>query len=278
MKRQKILKLGQKIIDTEIRALKQVRRRLGKEFIQTIRLIQGCRGKIVVTGMGKSGIIGRKIAGTMSSTGTTAVFLHPGEAIHGDLGLVTKGDIILAISNSGESDEILRILPAVKKIGARIVALTSSSESTLARASDVVISTGPVQEADDFGLVPSSSTTCALVLGDALALTLLALSSFDQRDYALYHPGGNLGKRLMLKVRDVMQTGKQIPVTEETVCFPEALKVINEKNLGFTLVVNNKQQLVGIITDGDVRRLLLRHGENLSCLQVKDIMTKNPKT
>ncbi|MCM8757395.1 MAG: CBS domain-containing protein, partial [Candidatus Omnitrophica bacterium] len=170
------------------------------------------------------------------------------------------------------------ILPAVKKIGARIVALTSSSESTLARASDVVISTGPVQEADDFGLVPSSSTTCALVLGDALALTLLALSSFDQRDYALYHPGGNLGKRLMLKVRDVMQTGKQIPVTEETVCFPEALKVINEKNLGFTLVVNNKQQLVGIITDGDVRRLLLRHGENLSCLQVKDIMTKNPKT
>ncbi|HOL66809.1 MAG TPA: KpsF/GutQ family sugar-phosphate isomerase [bacterium] len=278
MKSQKILELGRRVIDAEVLALKRVRQRLGKEFVRAVRLIQRCQGKIVVTGIGKSGIIARKIAGTMASTGTTAVFLHPGEAVHGDLGLVSKQDVVLAISNSGESDELLRILPCLKKIGASIVSLTSSPESALGRSSDLVISTGEIQEADILGLVPSSSTTCALVVGDALALTLLALSGFGRRDYAFYHPGGNLGRRLMLKVKDVMQTGSRIPLVKEEASFMEAVRAINRKNLGFTLVVNTAGQLTGIITDGDVRRLLLAHHDRLKFLKACQVMTKNPKT
>lgn len=278
MKTEKVLLLGRRVIDIELRSLKQIRERLDKSFVSAVNVMLNCRGKIVVTGMGKSGIIGRKIAGTMASIGRAAIFLHPGEAIHGDLGLVSKGDVILAISNSGESDELLRIIPSFKKIGAYIIAVTSSANSTLGQVSDLVIATGQIQEADVLGLVPSSSTTCALVIGDALALTLLAVSDFDRRDYAFYHPGGNLGKRLMLRVKDVMQTGKQIPLVRENAPLLAAIEAINNKNLGFTLVVNEKGQLRGIITDGDVRRLVLRYKEKLQNLKAGEVMTKNPKT
>ncbi len=278
MKTEKILLLGRRVIDIELRSLKQIRERLDKSFVSAVNVMLNCRGKIVVTGMGKSGIIGRKIAGTMASIGRAAIFLHPGEAIHGDLGLVSKGDVILAISNSGESDELLRIIPSFKKIGAYIIAVTSSANSTLGQVSDLVIATGQIQEADVLGLVPSSSTTCALVIGDALALTLLAVSDFDRQDYAFYHPGGNLGKRLMLRVKDVMQTGKQVPLIKENAPLLAAIEAINNKNLGFTLVVNEKGQLSGIITDGDVRRLVLRYKEKLQNLKAGEVMTRNPKT
>jgi len=277
MDKEKILQHAKKVIEIETKNLTKIKSTLGDDFIKAIEMLLNCKGKVVITGMGKSGIIGKKIAATFSSIGVSSTSLHPGEAIHGDLGLVSKDDIIIAISNSGETEELLRIIPLIKKIGAKIISLTSSKKSTLGIYSDVVIETGEIEEADTFGIIPSSSTTCALVLGDALALTVMALKGVQKHDFAFFHPGGNLGKRLMLKVKDVMQTGEKIPVVDINASMIDVVKEINEKNLGFTLVVDRTGELKGIITDGDLRRLLARKTD-ITKANIKECMTPNPRT
>lgn len=271
----KILEEARRVIDIEIESIIGIRKCLGSEFVRAIKMLMCCSGKIIVTGIGKSGIVGRKISATLASTGTPSTFLHPGEAIHGDLGMVSKNDIVLAISNSGETNEIVRIIPSLKKIGTPIISITSEPKSSLGLQSTVVLSTGTVKEADPFSLIPSSSTTAALVLGDAIAITLLTIKGFQKEDYAFYHPGGNLGRRLMLKVKDVMQTGSKIPVVRMDSSMEKVITEINSKNLGFTLVVDQGQKVVGIITDGDLRRLLVEKRDIFS-MKALECMTHNP--
>ncbi|HOK79910.1 MAG TPA: KpsF/GutQ family sugar-phosphate isomerase [bacterium] len=271
----KILMAAKRVIDIEVANLLKAKKHLGSEFVKAIRMLASCKGKVIVTGIGKSGIIGRKISATLASTGTPSTFLHPGEAIHGDLGVVGRSDVVIAISNSGETDEILKIVPSLKKIGTPIISITSDSRSSLGLQSNIVLNTGTIQEADPFSLIPSSSTTTALVLGDAIAITLLSIKGFQKQDYAFYHPGGNLGRRLMLKVKDVMQTGEKIPVVNSDSSMEEAITEINRKNLGFTLVIDKKERVVGIITDGDIRRLLAKK-KNVFGFKTSECMTHNP--
>lgn len=277
MNKQDLLRYAREVIDIECKNLRNIRNRLGKEFIKAVDTISTCKGKVILTGMGKSGIICRKIAGTFSSLGIPSIFLHPGDAVHGDLGTIGKDDIIMVISNSGETEEILRIIPSIKKIGAYVIALTCSKNSSLGRYSDIVIETGEIKEADIFGLIPSSSTTCALVLGDAMALSLMRIKKIKKQDFAFFHPAGNLGKRLMLKVKDVMHKGKEIPSVKIGTKMPEVLKEITEKNLGFTLVYDRNRKVTGIITDGDIRRLLHKKTD-IGNVKAEECMTKNPKT
>ncbi len=277
MDRKKIIEEGKKIIEIEYQNVARIKENIDEEFSKAVELIYNSKGKIIITGIGKSGIIGKKICGTFSSIGIAATFLHPAEAIHGDMGIVSKDDIVIVISNSGETEEIVKILPSIKKVGAKIISITSNKNSRIGVYSDVVIETGEIQEADPFGIIPSSSTTCALVIGDALSLTIMKLKNLCKEDFAFYHPGGNLGKRLMLKVKDVMQTGEKIPIVKDTALLLDAIEEINKKNLGFTLVVDSNSKLKGIITDGDLRRLLLKKHDIKNC-SVYDCMTTNPKT
>ncbi|MCM8776810.1 MAG: KpsF/GutQ family sugar-phosphate isomerase [Candidatus Omnitrophica bacterium] len=277
MNKETLLNYAKKVIDTECHNLKNIRNRLGKEFIKALDIICHCKGKVILTGMGKSGIICRKIAGTFSSLGIPSVFLHPGDAVHGDLGTVSKDDIVMVVSNSGETEEILRIIPSIKKIGASIISLTCSKDSSLGRYSNIVIEMGDIKEADVFGMIPSSSTTCALVLGDAIALSLMRIRGVKKQDFAFFHPAGNLGKRLMLKVKDVMHTGKEIPSVRKDATIPEVVREITEKNLGFTLVSDKNGRVAGIITDGDIRRLLHKKTD-IYKVTAEDCMTENPKT
>ncbi|MCM8765019.1 MAG: KpsF/GutQ family sugar-phosphate isomerase [Candidatus Omnitrophica bacterium] len=271
----RILKHAKRVIDIEVENILNARKHLGSEFIKAIEILISCRGKVIVTGVGKSGIIGRKISATFASTGTPSTFLHPGDAVHGDLGMVSKNDVVVAISNSGETDEIVRIIPVLKKIGVPIISITSGPESSLGMQSTVVLSTGQIREADPFSLIPSSSTTTALVLGDAIAIVLLSVKGFQKEDYAFFHPGGNLGRRLMLKVKDVMQTGNKIPVVSYDSPMEKVISEINKKNLGFTLIVNSENKIAGIITDGDLRRLLAKK-KNIFNLKAYECMTPNP--
>jgi len=277
MSKKEIIESGKKVIEIECENLNRVKENLGESFAKAVEKFKNCKGKVIVTGMGKSGIIGRKIVGTLASIGMPSIFLHPGDAVHGDLGVVSKDDIVLLISNSGETDELIRIVPSIKKIGAEIISITATKNSTLGQYSNIVIETGEIKEADTFGIIPSSSTTTALVIGDALALTLMNIKNVQKQDFAFFHPGGNLGRRLMLRVKDIMQTGNNIPIVFEDAPLIEGIKEINRKNLGFTLAVDRNRKLKGIITDGDIRRLIAKE-ENLENLKVKDVMTKNPKT
>ena len=277
MSKKEIIESGKKVIEIECENLNRVKENLGESFARAVEEFKNCKGKVIVTGMGKSGIIGRKIVGTLASIGIPSIFLHPGDAVHGDLGVVSKNDIVLLISNSGETDELIRIVPSIKKIGAEIISITATKNSTLGQYSDIVIETGEIKEADTFGIIPSSSTTTALVIGDALALTLMNIKNVQKQDFAFFHPGGNLGRRLMLRVKDIMQTGNNIPIVFEDEFLIDGIKEINRKNLGFTLAVDRNRKLKGIITDGDIRRLIAK-GKVLENLKVKDVMTKNPKT
>lgn len=277
MSKKEIIESGKKIIEIECENLNRVKENLGESFAEAVEEFKNCKGKVIVTGMGKSGIIGRKIVGTLASIGVSSIFLHPGDAVHGDLGVVSKNDIVLLISNSGETDELIRIVPSIKKIGAKIISITATKNSTLGQYSDIAIETGEIKEADTFGIIPSSSTTTALVIGDALALTLMNIKNVQKQDFAFFHPGGNLGRRLMLRVKDIMQTGNNLPIVFEDKFLIDGIKEINRKNLGFTLAVDRNRKLKGIITDGDIRRLIAK-GKVLENLKVKDVMTKNPKT
>jgi arabinose-5-phosphate isomerase len=251
--------------------------RIDNNFSEMVELIFNSTGRVIVGGIGKSGIIGRKIVATLNSTGTRSLFLHPVEAMHGDLGMVSKEDIFLALSNSGETDELNIVLSTIQKIGCKIIAFTGNKNSTLAKNSDIIINVGVEKEACPMGLAPTASTTALLAMGDALAVVLINKRGFKQSDYKKFHPGGTLGQRLSVNVADIMITGNSIPIVDEDTRMEESIQIINEFGLGTTLVQGEKNKLTGIITDGDVRRCV-GIKKNILDLPAKDVMTKNPRT
>jgi arabinose-5-phosphate isomerase len=263
----------------EAEAIRSLIPRLDENFAAAVDKIINCKGRIVVTGMGKSGLIGKKIAATLSSTGTPSFFLHPAEGIHGDLGMITSDDIVLAISNSGETSEVLSILPSVRRIGASVIVLCGQEKSTLGQNADIYLDASVTKEACPLGLAPTASTTATLALGDALAVALLSMRKFTEEDFALFHPGGSLGKKLLLTVEDVMRTGADIPMITADKTVKEALFVITDKGLGATLVVADLEnaKIIGLVTDGDIRRSL-EHGHEFLDKPVSELMTKKPRT
>ena len=274
------LQLAQETFEIEAEAVLALRGKLGDSFIAAHKLlfdVLANNGRVVVTGMGKSGHIGGKIASTLASTGTPAFFMHPGEASHGDLGMITKDDVVIAISNSGESDEILKILPQLKRRGTPIVAITGKPNSTLALAATVHLDAGVEREACPLNLAPTASTTATLALGDALAVTLLDARGFGEEDYAMHHPGGSLGRRLLVHVSDVMVTGERLPKVPSDALLPQAFMEMSRKGLGMTAVVDADDKLLGVFSDGDLRRALETH-DNFRETRVVDVMTKTPKT
>lgn len=272
-----ILELAKKALMVESRAVAALAGRIGDEFLQAVDLIHRCQGRVVITGMGKSGLIGKKIASTFASIGTPALFLHPAEGIHGDLGMVTRGDLLLGISNSGETEEVLRLLPAIKRFRVPLIGITGNLSSTLARESDIVLDVGVEEEACPLGLVPTASTTATLAMGDALAVALLQKKGLRKEDFALFHPGGSLGKRLLLKVKDLMHTGKEVPRVTREAPLKDVIYEISSKGLGVTSVVDEEGIVQGIVTDGDLRRLMERETD-LFHKTAQEIMTVNPKT
>jgi len=253
---QDIQALALAVIQTEMQAVAGLAARIDEQFVSACRLLLACKGRVVVTGMGKSGHIAGKIAATLASTGTPAFFVHPGEASHGDLGMITRQDVVLALSNSGETEEILTILPIIKRLGVPLIALTGNPESALARFASVHINVAVEHEACPLGLAPTASTTAALVMGDALAVSLLETKGFTRDDFALSHPGGSLGKRLLLQVNDIMHRGSEVPVVTDSVLVSDALLEMTGKKLGMTAVVDGEGRVAGIFTDGDLRRML----------------------
>jgi arabinose-5-phosphate isomerase len=277
MKSDVIIKRAADVLRIEANALLAMIDRLDHNFVRAVELMGACRGKIVVTGLGKSGVICQKIAATLASTGTPSFFLHSGDAVHGDLGMVREDDLILAVSNSGETDEILKLLPHFKRHGIKLLVITGNPNSTLAKAGDVVLDVRVTEEASTLGPAPTASTTAALAMGDALAVVLLEEKGFKEEDFALRHPGGTLGRRLLLRVADLMYRGAQLPVVQQKTLVRDALFEITSKRLGVTGVTDAEGKLVGIITDGDLRRGLERKGQILE-LTAEEIMTREPKT
>jgi arabinose-5-phosphate isomerase len=271
------IQLGRDVVQLEADALTALARRMGAGFARACTLILAARGRVIVTGMGKSGHIGSKIAATLASTGTPAFFVHPGEASHGDLGMITPEDVVLAISNSGETGEILTILPIIKRMGVKLLALTGGLESSLARQADAVLDAGVEKEACPHNLAPTASTTAALAVGDALAVTLLKSRGFTPEDFARSHPAGSLGRRLLIYVSDIMHTGDRIPQVTEAATLREALLEMTGKGLGMTAVTDGTGRLLGVLTDGDLRRLLQR-GVDVYAVKITDVMTRDPKT
>ncbi|HTA76592.1 MAG TPA: KpsF/GutQ family sugar-phosphate isomerase [bacterium] len=267
---------AKRVLKIEAQGLLQLAKKTGKTFDQAVKLILKSSGRVVVTGMGKSGLVGHKISATLSSTGTPSLFLSPAEALHGDMGRVTKGDVILALSNSGETDELKSLLPHLKRMGCKIILITGNLSSNLAKLGDVVIDAGVSKEACPLNLSPTASTTAALGLGDALAIALLEEHGFTERDFALFHPGGDLGRRLHLKVADIMRKGSQIPQVKLSASFETIVKQINAKKLGCTLVVESNQ-LKGIIVDGDLRRAMLKNSD-IHKWNAKNLSTPKPAT
>ncbi|HEY9686758.1 MAG TPA: KpsF/GutQ family sugar-phosphate isomerase [Coleofasciculaceae cyanobacterium] len=264
------------IIDIEIEALEDLKSQMDAHFIKAIQLIEACEGRVIITGMGKSGLIGKKIAATMSSTGTPAYFLHPAEGSHGDLGMVMKHDVVIAISNSGETPEILGILPLVKRFGVPLIAMTGKPDSMLARQSDAVLNIAVRQEACPLGLAPTASTTATLALGDALAVVLLERRGFSADDFAMFHPAGSLGKRLLLRAGDVMHTGDDLPIIPIETPFLDALAEVSRKKLGMGIIVDAQGCMQGVLTDGDIRRGLTRFPDPRTIV-LTDMMTRSPK-
>ena len=272
-----IIEKAKEVIRKEAEAILNLEKKINSEFQKAVELILKCRGRVIVTGIGKSGIIGKKIAATLNSTGTAALFLHPVEGLHGDLGLVRRDDVVIAITKSGETEELQQLFPLFKRLGVPIISLTGSPGSQTAEKSDIVLDVSVEEEACPNNLVPTSSTTAALVMGDALAIALLEERHFSAEDFALLHPGGYLGKRLLLKVKDVMHTGASIPMVSEDANMKEVILEMTSKRFGATTVVNDKKELVGIFTDGDLRRLVERT-EEIFKLKAREIMSRNPKT
>jgi arabinose-5-phosphate isomerase len=273
-----LLTLARAVINTEAEAVSALAPRIGETFLKACELMLHCRGRIVVLGMGKSGHIGDKIAATLASTGSPAFFVHPGEASHGDMGMITKDDVVLALSNSGETAEILTILPLIKRLGVPLITLTGHPQSTLAQAADAHLDVSVAKEACPLGLAPTASTTASLAMGDALAVSLLESRGFTEADFALSHPGGALGRRLLLHVEDIMHSGRRIPCVADSASLGEALQEMTSKGLGMTGVVDGDGRLAGIFTDGDLRRVL-DHGEvNIHQLGVAEVMTRQCKT
>ncbi len=270
------LEMARRTVDIEARALNGLAGRLGDAFVRAVQAVLACKGRVVVMGMGKSGHVGRKVAATLASTGTPAMFVHPGEASHGDLGMVVPGDVVLAISNSGESDELGAILPALRRLGVTLLAMTGKADSTLARHADVVLDSAVEEEACPMNLAPTASTTTQMALGDALAVALLDARGFKEADFARSHPGGSLGRKLLMHVRDLMRSGDAVPTVPPDASFNELLREMTKKGLGFTAVVDGNGRAAGIFTDGDLRRLI-ENGADLRTLTAAQVMHPGPR-
>lgn len=273
---QRAIALAVRTFEIESQALQAMAQRQGEPFARAVHVMLQCPGRVVVTGMGKSGHVGRKIAATLASTGTPAFFLHPGEASHGDLGMVQPGDVVVAISNSGESDELAAILPSMRRLGITLIAITGKPQSTLATHADVVLSSAVDQEACPLNLAPTASTTAQMAMGDALAVALLDARGFHEADFARSHPGGSLGRKLLMHVRDLMRSGDTVPHVGPQASLNELLREMTGKGLGFTAVVSPDHKPIGIFTDGDLRRLIER-GTNLQGLRATDVMYAAPR-
>jgi len=271
------ISLAKEVLETEAQGILAMIDRLGDNFERAVGLIMACPSRVIITGIGKSGIIGQKIAATFNSTGTSSFFLHPVEAMHGDLGIVSAGDVILAISNSGETPELNMLLPTFKKRGNQLIAMTGNVHSTLARNADAVLDVGVAREACPLGLAPTASTTATLAMGDALAVVLLNRKQFKESDFRRNHPGGTLGDRLKVKVAEVMLTGDKVPTVPALASFAEALAELNKKNIGALLIVSPEKKILGILTDGDIRRLMVKSREFFA-QTVGSVMITAPKT
>ena len=271
------IRQAKEVLQLEAESILQLIDRVGEDFSQAVELIYRCTGRVIVAGIGKSGLIGRKIVATLTSTGTQALFLHPVEGLHGDLGIVTKDDVLVAISNGGETDELNMIVDSIRAIGVPRIAFTGNLSSTLARSCDIVIDVGVTREACPFGLAPTSSSTAALAMGDALAVALIHRRNFQEKDFFKFHPGGSLGSRLRAKVRDVMIYGSQIPRVDIGATVLDAIREMDETNKGFVLVTDVTEKLLGILTDGDVRRLV-HTGLDFRNQRIDTLMTRSPKS
>ena len=274
------IEIGKKVLDIEARAIDSLKSRLNHSFSDAISLLYNCKGRVVVTGMGKSGLIGKKISATFASTGTPSFFLHPADGIHGDIGMIMQNDVILAISNSGETDELIALLPVFKKMTMQIICMTGKTASTLSNNSDVVLDVSIKEEACPMNLVPTASTTVALAMGDALAVALLEKRGFRKEDFAFFHPGGALGRRLILHVEDIMHTGETVPVVYKGSYLKDVIYEMTSKKLGVTTVLDDNNRLLGIITDGDLRRLLEKETgmeNDIFKLTAGEIAIKNPR-
>jgi arabinose-5-phosphate isomerase len=274
---ERLLALAREVLETEARAVQRLAPRLGEEFLAACRVCFACTGRIIVTGMGKSGHVGHKIAATLASTGSPAFFLHPGEASHGDAGMITRDDVVIAVSNSGETTEIAAILPVIKRLGVPLIAMTGNRASTLSRTAEITLDVGVESEACPLQLAPTASTTAALAMGDALALALLEARGFTAEDFARSHPAGALGRRLLLHVSDVMHTGTEVPQVREQASLGDALVEMTRKGFGMTAVVDAGGRLLGVFTDGDLRRALDQRVDPHDT-PVAKVMTANPKT
>jgi len=271
------LKVAREVLTIEADAIRDLIEKIDSAFSRAVELISTSKGRVIVTGIGKSGLIGKKIVATLTSTGTPAIFLHPVEGLHGDLGIVTKDDVMIAISNSGETSELTMIIQKIHHLGIPLIAFTGTADSTLGRYSDVIIDIGVKREACPFGLAPTSSSTATLAMGDALAVALIKEKHFNEEDFYRFHPGGHLGLRLMARVRDVMICGDRMPTILSQSPVLEAIEEMDEKNLGFVLIVDDSSRLTGILTDGDIRRYI-RQGKDFTDRPVDDFMTRSPKT
>jgi len=269
---------AKKVLTIEALSIQELKDRINEDFIRAVEIIHNSKGRVVITGIGKSGLVGRKIAATLASTGTPSFFMHPAEASHGDLGMVTEDDVVIAISNSGETEEILRLIPYLKYFNVKIIALTGNPQSTLAKQADVVLDVSVKEEACPFGFIPTASTTVTMAMGDAIAVALIMRNGFKKEDFAVFHPGGSLGRRMLTKVKDLMHTGEEVPVAYPDTLMLDAVLEISSKRLGVVVIVDENKRILGIITDGDVRRGVHRWGKELFELKASQIMTKNPKT
>ncbi len=277
MKQHDFIGSAQTVLNLEAQSVETLLERLDQHFIAACELIMACHGRVIVVGIGKSGHIGNKIAATLASTGTPSFFVHPSEASHGDLGMITPKDLVIAISNSGETPEILTILPIIKRMGVKLVSLSGKQNSSIAQQADVNIDVGVSKEACPLNLAPTASTTATLAMGDALAIAILEARNFSEQDFARSHPGGALGRRLLLYVEDIMHKGSQIPLVDETASIDQTLLEMSQKSLGMTGITDQNKQLTGVFTDGDLRRALSQHN-NINACKIGDIMTKDPMT
>ena len=273
-----ILDIAKKVLRIEADAILALTDKLNSNFEESVNTIFKSKGRVVVTGMGKSGLVGKKIAATLASTGTPAFFLHPAEAIHGDIGMVTADDVIIAISNSGETEELIGLIPFLKRFNVSLISMTGNPNSTLSKAADITLDVSVKEEACPLGIVPTASTTATLAMGDAIAVALLMKRGYKEEDFAFFHPGGSLGKKLFIKVKDLMHTGDALPVVAPNISMTKAVMEISSKRLGVAIVVDSDKKILGVITDGDLRRGIEKWGKAVFDMKAGEVMTKNPKT
>ena len=268
--------LAKEVLDIEANSILRLKNNIGEDFDRAVDILYNCKGRVIITGMGKSGLIGRKIAATLTSTGTPSYFLHPAESTHGDSGIITRNDVVIAISYSGETQELLNLLPLIKRFGVQMIGMTGKLNSTLANASDVVLDISVEREACPLNKAPTASTTATLAMGDALAVCLLEKRGFSEEDFLVFHPSGALGKGFLYRVEDLMLTGDRLPIVHENDSFVDVIETISSHKLGMAMIVDASGKLSGVLTDGDIRRTLLKHN-NIQSLVIKDVMTVNPK-